>query len=51
MKHSITVKFLAFVLCALSLVSVIFSGVGIAFMQGYDLYHTPLEAIRQQQMV
>lgn len=50
MKHSITVKFLAFVLCALSLVSVIFSGVGIAFMQGYDLYHTPLEAIRQQQM-
>ena len=50
MKHSITVKFLAFVLCALSLVTVIFSGVGIAFMQGYDLYHTPLEVIRQDQM-
>ena len=50
MKHSITVKFLAFVLCALSLVTIVFSGFGIAFMQGYDLYHTPLEAIQQQQM-
>ena len=50
MKHSITLKFIAFLLCALSLVSIIFSGTGIAFMEAYDLYHTPLEAIQQQQM-
>ena len=29
MKHSITIKFLAFILCALSLVTIIFSGFGI----------------------
>ena len=50
MKHSIAVKFLAFVLCALSLVTVVFSGFGIAFMQGYDLYRTPLETIQRNQM-
>ena len=50
MKHSIIVKFLAFILCALSLVTIVFSGFGIAFMQGYDLYHTPLEVIQQDQM-
>ena len=50
MKHSITVKFLAFILCALSLVTIIFSGFGIAFMQGYDLYNTPLDVIRRDQM-
>ena len=50
MKHSITVKFLAFILCALSLVTIVFSGFGIAFMQGYDLYNTPLDVIRRGQM-
>ena len=50
MKHSITIKFLAFILCALSLVTIIFSGFGIAFMQGYDLYHTPLEVFQRDQM-
>ena len=50
MKHSVTVKFLAFILCALSLVAVVFSGFGIAFMQAYDLYHTPLDSIRRDQM-
>ena len=50
MKHSITVKFLAFILCALSLVSIIFSGTGIAFMEAYDLYHTPLKKIQQDQL-
>ena len=50
MKHSIALKFIAFILCSLSLVSMVFSGFGIAFMQGYNLYNTPLEAIRQQQM-
>lgn len=48
MKHSITLKFIAFILCAFSLVSIIFSGFGIAFMQGYGLYQTPLETIQQE---
>ena len=50
MKHSIMIKFLAFILCALSLVTIVFSGFGIAFMQGYDLYNTPLDIIRRDQM-
>ena len=50
MKHSIAVKFLAFVLCAMSLVTVLFSGIGIAFIQAYDLYRTPLEIIQRDQM-
>ena len=50
MKHSITLKFIAFILCTLSLVSIIFSGFGIAFMQGYGLYQTSLETIRQEQL-
>lgn len=50
MKYRIVTKFLAFILCALSLVTIVFSGCGIAFMQGYDLYHTPLEVIQQDQM-
>ena len=49
MKNSITLKFIAFVLCACSLVSIIFSGFGIAFMQGYNLYLTPLETLQQEQ--
>ena len=49
MKHSITVKFLAFILCALSLVTIIFSGTGIAFMEGYDLYHTELHLVQQEE--
>ena len=50
MKHSIIVKFLAFVLCAMSLVALVFSGFGIAFMQAYDLYRNPLEVIQRDQM-
>ena len=50
MKHSVTVKFIAIILCTLSLVTVAFSGLGIAFMEGYDLYHTPLETIQQGQV-
>ena len=50
MKHSITLKFIAFILCSLSLVSMIFSGFGIAFMQGYGLYQTSLEDLRQEQL-
>ena len=50
MKHSVTVKFIAFLLCVCSLVAVAFSGTGIAFMEGYNLYHTPLETKQQEQM-
>ncbi len=50
MKNSIALKFIAFVLCSLSLVSILFSGTGIVFMEAYDLYNTPLEAIQQQQL-
>ena len=50
MKHSITVKFIAFLLCVCSLVAVAFSATGIAFMEGYNLYHTPLETKQQEQM-
>ena len=50
MKYSVSVKFIAIVLCACSLVAVAFSGIGIAFMEGYDLYHTPLESVQQAQI-
>ena len=50
MKHSVTLKFIAFILCSLSLVSIIFAGTGIAFMEGYNLYHTPLETIQQEML-
>ena len=50
MKYSITVKFIAFLLCVCSLVAVAFSATGIAFMEGYNLYHTPLETKQQEQM-
>ena len=38
LKYSVGVKFIAILLCACSLVAVAFSGIGIAFMEGYDLY-------------
>ena len=50
MKYSIGVKFLAIILCACCLVAVAFSGIGIAFMEGYDLYHTPLEDVQKTQI-
>ena len=50
MKYSVTVKFIAIVLCACALVGVAFSGLGIAFMEGYDLYHTSLETVQQRQV-
>ena len=50
MKHSIITKFIAIVLCACSLVAVAFTGLGITFMQGYDLYRTPLETKLADQM-
>ena len=50
MKYSVTVKFIAIILCACSLVAAAFSGLGIAFMEGYDLYHTPLETVQQKEI-
>ena len=50
MRRSIAFKFLAFLLCAFSLVMVVFSGIGIACMELNDLYETPLETVRQSRL-
>ena len=53
MKYSVGTKFIAIILCACSLVAVAFSGLGIAFMEGYDLYREPLgnKQVEQMEMV
>ena len=43
MKHSIAVKVIAFVLCAVSLVAAVGSGVGIVLTEAYGLYSDTLE--------
>ena len=50
MKYSVTVKFIAIILCVCSLVAAAFSGLGIAFMEGYDLYKTPLETVQRKEI-
>ena len=50
MKYSVGMKFIAILLCACCLVAVAFSGIGIAFMEGYDLYSTSLESVHQSQI-
>ena len=50
MKHSIAIKFLAFLLCALSIVSIAACGFGILFMENWNLYNTPLEELKKQQL-
>ena len=50
MKHSIAVKFLAILLCALSVVSIAACGFGILFMENWNLYNMPLEDIKKQQL-
>ena len=50
MKHSIAVKFITIVLCALSVVSVAACGFGILFMENYNLYNEPLEDLKQEQL-
>ena len=50
MKHSIAIKFLAFLLCALSIVSIAACGFGILFMENWNLYNTPLEELKMQQL-
>ena len=49
MKHSVAVKFLAFTLCALSVVSIIACGFGILFMENWNLYNMPLDEVKAQQ--
>ena len=51
MKYSVGTKFIAIILCACSLVAVAFSGLGIVFMEGYDLYRTPLVNKQEEQMM
>ena len=50
MKYSVGTKFIAIILCACSLVAMVFSGIGIAFMEGYDLYREPLASKQESQM-
>ena len=50
MKYAVGTKFIAIILCACSLVAAAFSGLGIAFMEGYDLYHTPLETVQRKEI-
>ena len=50
MKHSVTLKFLAFLLCALSIVSIAACGFGILFMENWNLYNTPLEELKKQEL-
>ena len=49
MKHSIAVKFIAFLLCAVSLVAVVGSSAGIALTQSYGLYTNTLESKLNEQ--
>ena len=48
MKHSITIKFIAFLLCALSIVSIAACGFGILFMENWNLYNTSLDELKAQ---
>lgn len=50
MKHSIAMKFLAILLCALSLVSIVAFGFSILFMENWNLYNMPLDELKQQQL-
>ena len=50
MKHSVAVKFLAFLLCTLSVVSIAACGFGILFMENWNLYNMPLEDLKEQQL-
>ena len=50
MKHSIAVKFIAIVLCALSVVGIAASGFGILFMEANNLYNEPLAVQQREQL-
>lgn len=49
MKHSFAMKFIAILLCALSVVSIVACGFGILFMENWNLYNMPLEDIKADQ--
>ena len=48
MRHSIALKFIAFLLCALSVVSIITCSFSILFMENWNLYNTSLEELKSQ---
>ena len=50
MKHSYAMKFIAILLCALSVVSIVACGFGILFMENWNLYNMPLEELKKQQL-
>ena len=50
MKHSIAVKFIAILLCAVSVVGLTASGFGILYMEANNLYSGTLEDRKQQQL-
>jgi len=50
MKHSVSIKFLALLLCALSVVSITACGFGILFMENWNLYNMPLEDLKSEQL-
>ncbi|MBO4938528.1 MAG: sensor histidine kinase [Oscillospiraceae bacterium] len=50
MRHSIAVKFIAFTLCVLSLVTAAGSGAGIILTEGYGLYSDTLENRQRDRM-
>ena len=50
MKHSIALKFLAILLCALSMVSIATCSFGVLFMENWNLYNMPLETLKNQQL-
>ena len=43
MRYSVATKFIAVLLCALSIVAIAASGLGILFMESYNLFNEPLE--------
>lgn len=50
MRYSVAVKFIAVLLCALSLVCVVASGFGLLFMENWNLYNLTLDDLKQQEM-
>ena len=50
MKNSIAIKFIAVLLCALSIVGMAASGIGILFMEENNLYNENLDSRKQAQL-
>ena len=48
MKNSTAVKFIAFLLCALSLVAAVGSGAGVVLTEAFGLYQKPVETVERE---